>query len=102
MLYACQRHTTALETNLGPWGELPEGFPQEAPDEGPKLPVYDLDISMLTGLWSREDRLMVGMSMTWRGAGSGACGEKNPFTFSCNAKGGPGCLAMRHSAGCRG
>ena len=64
--------------------------------------MYDLDINMLTGPWSREDRLMVGMSMIWRGAGSGACSETHPCKVSCNAQEVAGCLAMLHSAGCRG
>ena len=102
MLYACPKHTTLQRTNLGPWGELPNGFPQEVADEGPKLLVYDLDINMLTGPWSREDRLMVGMSITWRASGSGACSEKHPFMVSCDAQEVARCSAMLHSAGCRG
>ena len=92
----------SMKTNLGPWGELPDCVPQEVPDKGPRLLVYDLDINMLTGPLSREDLLMVGMSITWRGAGSGACSERHPCIVSWHAKGVAGCLAVRHSAGYRG
>ena len=57
---------------------------------------------MLTGPWSREERLMVGMSITWRGAGSGACSARHPLIVSCNAKGVAGCSAVRHSTRCKG
>ena len=99
MLCACHRQTTVLnKINLGPWGELPmDGFPQEVPDEGPRLLVYDLEINMLTGPWSKEDRLMVGMSITWRGAGSGACSDKHPFVDQqrCPGSGRVLCYAAR-------
>ena len=32
-------HHSLQKPNLGPWGELPDVFPQEVPDEGPKLLV---------------------------------------------------------------